>query len=219
MGPRARRRLRHHALIASAALTLGGAVALLFGGDLRTRLSAGTAYASLACLGATLALGPLNLIRGRRNPVSLDLRRDVGVWGGALGVAHAVIGLTVHMRGRMREYFLVPDATPATLRLDAFGIANQLGVLSALVLIVLVAVSNDVALRRLGGARWKQVQRTTYLAVGAMALHGLLYQVMERRPLPFVVALAAALLVALGLQLRGIRAYRARQSRGVAPQL
>ena len=41
------------------------------------RWSMATAYVGLALLGATLALGPLSVLRRRPNPVSTDLRRDV----------------------------------------------------------------------------------------------------------------------------------------------
>jgi sulfoxide reductase heme-binding subunit YedZ len=38
-----------------------------------------TAYVSLALLAATLVTGPINLLRRRPNPVSTDLRRDLGI--------------------------------------------------------------------------------------------------------------------------------------------
>ncbi|HEY6376696.1 MAG TPA: hypothetical protein VIX90_14335, partial [Edaphobacter sp.] len=73
--------------------------------DVRHRASMATAYSSLVFLVATLALGPWNIIRHRSNPVSFDLRRDLGIWAGLLALLHTVVGLTVHLRGRMWMYF------------------------------------------------------------------------------------------------------------------
>ena len=64
------------------------------------RWSMATAYVGLALLGATLVTGPLNILRRRPNPVSTDLRRDLGIWAGVLAVAHFLIGLQVHMKHR-----------------------------------------------------------------------------------------------------------------------
>ena len=51
-------------------------------------------------------LGPLNVIRGRRNPVSFDLRRDLGIWSGVMALLHAAVGLNVHLRERPWLYFV-----------------------------------------------------------------------------------------------------------------
>ncbi|MEO8335055.1 MAG: hypothetical protein ABI664_08785 [bacterium] len=95
---RARRRLiRHHVVIA-----LATAAALVLGYALTTsknpvfRWSMSTAYAGLALLGATFAIGPLNILRSRPNPVSTDLRRDLGIWAGLLAIVHFLVGWQVH---------------------------------------------------------------------------------------------------------------------------
>ena len=49
----------------------------------------------------SLCLGPWNVLRGRPNPTSFHLRRDVGIWAGILANVHTAIGLRVHLRGRM----------------------------------------------------------------------------------------------------------------------
>lgn len=222
---RARQRVRHHALIALSAVAAGALARVLFGpAPFREGLSIGLAYASLALLAFSLALGPLNVLRGRANPLSSDLRRDVGIWAGVTALAHTAVGLTVHMRGRMQLYFLPPDDARGALpiRLDAFGLANHLGLLCALVLVVLMALSNDRALRALGAARWKSLQRLNYLCIGALVGHGVLYQLLERRGLALAAGFVALIGITLTLQVSGWRAYRraARaQSRGSAAQL
>ena len=64
-----------------------------------------TAYAGLFFLAVSLWLDPWNVLRRRPNPISHDLRRDVGIWTGILAIVHTSIGLTVHLRGRMWMYF------------------------------------------------------------------------------------------------------------------
>jgi len=209
---RFRRRLVHHAILALAVLT-GGlllSAAARSNRDLRSRVSLVTAYLGLGGIALSLVLGPLNLLRRRPNPVSSDLRRDIGIWGGALGLIHVAVGLTVHLRGKMEQYFLpAPDApAPLPIRTDAFGMANYLGLLSGLVLVLLLLLSSDLALRRLGSARWKRWQRLNYLAAGAMAAHGVLYQVIEKQRIRFVLLLSLVLAAAVVMQALGIRSRR-----------
>src|SRR2546422_4358298 len=49
-----------------------------------------TGYASLGLILLTLAIGPWRLLRGKPNPVSSDLTRDVGIAAGVTGVVHVV---------------------------------------------------------------------------------------------------------------------------------
>jgi methionine sulfoxide reductase heme-binding subunit len=210
-GPRFRRRLGHHAGVVAAALLVGLLVPVLFPrADLRTRLSLGTAYLGLGCVALSLVIGPLHLLRGRPNPVSSDLRRDLGIWGGVAGLAHTAVGLTVHMRGKMQLYFLPPPERHAALpvRLDGFGLANYMGLLASGVLLLLVLLSSDLALGRLGSARWKRWQRLNYLGAAAILGHGVAYMLLERRAVPLAALLAAVSGATLVLQWLGFRRFR-----------
>jgi sulfoxide reductase heme-binding subunit YedZ len=42
--------------------------------------------ASLFLTAAALSIGPWNVLRGRTNPVSFDLRRDLGIWAGIMAL-------------------------------------------------------------------------------------------------------------------------------------
>src|SRR5205809_7932830 len=89
-----RRVLRHHlALAVTSAALLGILYALGYAHDWRLRWSIATAYAGLALLGATLLIGPWNILHARPNPVSTDLRRDIGIWAALLSGAHVAIVL------------------------------------------------------------------------------------------------------------------------------
>lgn len=206
----ARRRLVHHLALPVLALAVGSAAALLLDSD-RTvfLLSMGSAYASLALLAGTLLLGPWNVVRGRPNPVSTHLRRDVGIWAALLATVHVVMGLQVHMQGHVEQYFLFPPGRGAVpLRYDAFGLVNWMGVAATVIALVLLAISNDLSLRRLGTGRWKRVQRWNYALFALVVVHGLGYQLTEGRPAPWVAAVAVAAAAVAAGQAAGWRARR-----------
>jgi sulfoxide reductase heme-binding subunit YedZ len=211
------RRLGRHALLAGAALAV---TAIVWGVDRSPqtvhRLSMGTAYAALLLLAASLAIGPLRVLRDRPNPVSTDLTRDVGIWAGVTGLLHVLFGIQVHMRGKFWLYFVYPPEQPHTLPLrhDSFGAANWTGLGATLVLVLLLAISNDASLRRLGARRWKAWQRWSYGAALLTLAHGVLFQVVEKRRLPYVLALGAAAAAALLLQAAGFRRVGSRRRIG-----
>src|SRR6266851_1364914 len=72
-------RLLRHMLLAVAALCIGSAIyALLPAPDLRHRISLASAYVAIIYLAISLALGPYRIWRKLPNPISFDLRRDIG---------------------------------------------------------------------------------------------------------------------------------------------
>jgi sulfoxide reductase heme-binding subunit YedZ len=146
--------------------------------DILSRASFATAYPALVLLAATLLIGPWNWLRRRPNPVSSDLRRDLGIWAGFLAILHSAVGQCVHLRGRPWLYYVYgPTEHHHGLRHDAFGIANHTGALSALVVIALLATSNDYSLRKLRTEGWKKLQRWNYAVFALAGIHALLYQV------------------------------------------
>jgi sulfoxide reductase heme-binding subunit YedZ len=124
--------------------------------DVWMKASFATAYPALILLAATLLLGPLNLLLRRRNPVSIDLRRDLGIWAGILAMAHTAIGQNVHLRGRPWLYYVYdhPERHVLPIRHDVFGLANYSGAFCTLLVILLLVTSNDLSLRRLGTRPW-----------------------------------------------------------------
>src|SRR5215510_1948123 len=147
------RLLYHHLPLALASVACCVLVfALAKSKYLPFRLSMATAYTSALLLGVTLALGVLKVLRGEASSVSTYWRRDAGIWTALFGVAHLVIGLQVHAPGRMRTYFVYPaeERHLFPLRFDAFGWANHLGLLAGLLLVMLLSLSNDWSLARLG---------------------------------------------------------------------
>src|SRR5579864_3965703 len=132
-------RLHLQILLAATASVLVASIFVLLDPRGSDRLSKATAYAGFFYLAVTLVIGPLNVLRGVPNPLSTYLRRDFGIIAGILALVHTFVGLQVHMRGDFIQYFVY--RTPAgigTLRFDVFGIANHLGLIAALIVLVLL---------------------------------------------------------------------------------
>ncbi len=179
--------------------------------DALSRASFATAYPALALLAATLFVGPWNLLRRRANPVSSDLRRDLGIWAGILGIAHTAIGQCVHLRGRPWLYYVYAPKEHHSfpLRHDLFGLANYTGAVSVLVLVALFATSNDYSLRALGTAGWKRLQRWNYAVFALAGVHAFAYQGVETQKAPYVATVIACVAATLALQAAGAAKRRA----------
>jgi sulfoxide reductase heme-binding subunit YedZ len=144
-------------------------------------------------------------MRKARNPISNDLRCDIGIWAGIIGTLHAIVGQCVHLRGRPWLYYVYEhrQAHSVRLRHDLFGYASYTGLLGALLLLILLATSNDRWLRLLGTPKWKSLQTWNYACFGLVALHTALYQSSEKLHGSFVVAFAVGVAIAAVFQLIG----------------
>ena len=169
--------------------------------DIVTRLSFATAYVAFALLAATLLTGPINILRDRRNPVSSDLRRDIGVCAGLVGTFHAVVGQCVHLRGRPWLYYVYgPTEKHVGIRHDLFGFANYTGAIAALILVALFATSNDFSLRALGTLRWKSLQRWNYAVFALAAVHTFGYFAIEKQRIGWVSLIICCVVITIMIQ-------------------
>lgn len=169
------------------------------------RWSMATGYVSLALLVITIILGPLKILTGKRYPKSTDIRRDFGIWSALIAIAHVVVGLQVHM-GNPLLYFFMQDSYPQelVLRSDLFGFANYTGVVATLIVVFLLALSNDFSLKKFGGRRWKSLQRWSYGLFAFVIVHGIAYQLIENRSFLFVWIFAILIIGAVIMQMIGI---------------
>jgi sulfoxide reductase heme-binding subunit YedZ len=173
--------------------------------DILSRASFATAYPAFALLTITLLLGPWKLLVHKPNPVSSDLRRDIGIWAGLLGILHAGVGQFVHLRGRPWLYYLYgPTEHHRGIRHDLFGLANYTGALGTLILIVLLATSNDFSLRRFGKQTWKRLQRWNYAVFALIAVHSFAFQGVETQKRQWVLTVAMCVFAAIALQISGV---------------
>lgn len=207
-------RAKRHLILAAGAIAITfSAYAATPPPDIRHRLSMATAYAGVIFLTVSLWIGPWNVLRHRPNPTSFDLRRDVGIWTGILAIVHTAIGLTVHLRGRMWMYFF-KTLHPLHLQNTQFGFANFTGLAAALLFLMLLAISNDLSLRALKANRWKSLQRWTYVAFVLTAAHGIAYQLIEKRHVPWVLFFGLVTTAAASGQILGFIQVQRRMRRG-----
>lgn len=187
--------------------------------DVIWKISFVTAYPALFLLVATLLIGPWRLLRGHRSAISNDLRRDIGIWAGVLGIVHTAVGLFVHLRGRPWLYFVYGKSERhhvIPLRHDLFGASNDFGLIGTLILVLLLATSNDYALGRLGAPKWKQLQRWNYLLFAVVILHAFGYQAIEKQRAPFVALVVICVALTVGVQTYGFHLRRAEAARKCA---
>ncbi len=214
------RLIKHHLVLFS--LSAAAAASLYFTRpykDVLTRTSFATAYPALVLLAASLFVGPINLVRSRQNPVSSDFMRDIGIWAGILSIVHVVVGQNVHMRGRPWLYYIYAPTEHHNfpIRHDLFGLANYSGAASTLVLLALLATSNDYSLRALGTLKWKQLQRWNYAAFGAAAIHAIAFQAVEKQHRPFVLFVDVCIAITISIQIAGILKRRSQSKRRSMP--
>lgn len=213
------RLIRHHLPIGLATFAVGAAIYFTRSyPDVISRLSFSSAYPALFLVAATLMLGAWKSLRGRRPAVSMDLRRDLGIWAGMVSVFHAVIGNCEHLRGRPWLYYVYENWQAEhflPLRHDWFGWANHTGLIAALIVLALLATSNDASLRKLGTPGWKQLQRWNYAAFGLVILHTFFYQLGVKSPeLGWIFTTFAAIAATLVLQWTGWQRRKAGFTRG-----
>ena len=200
------RRVRNHVALGAASLATTWAVfAAIESDDPVFRASMATAYVALALFIVTIAFGPYAALRGRRYPVSTDLRRDFGIWSALMAIVHVVVGLQVHLRGKMWEYFVHPVKGALLPRIDPFGAANYTGLAAALIFVVLLATSNDASLRRLGTGRWRSLHALVAWCLVLTLLHAVTYQFIEKRRWETVVMLVVLSVTTSWLRIARIR--------------
>jgi len=210
MSARMKRRLwRHH-----LPLALGSTVIIFIlyitrpYADVITRVSFATAWPALVLLAATLIIGPWRILQGKAPILSQDLRRDIGIWGGTLGAAHACVGQFEHLRGRPWLYYVYEKTQEhlIPIRHDLFGFSNFTGLFAGLILLLLLATSNDASLRKYGGGGWKSLQRWNYACFGLTALHTFGYLIgIQSLKWPWVAAASLCVLLTAALQYLGWR--------------
>lgn len=209
-----RRLLRHHLPLALVSIAV---TAILYSTrpypQVIPRLAFASAYPALALICLALLLGPWKLFMGERLAASFDLRRDIGIWAGIMSLFHTGVGQFVHMAGRFWLYYVYDNWQKDHIqpfRHDIFGFSNDTGLIAALIVLPLLATSNDASLRALGTPGWKSLQRWNYGCFGLTALHTLGYQTGVGGGRGWFLAFSiACIAITCGLQFMGWRRRRA----------
>lgn len=183
------------------------------GHSFNRRFTFATGYVALGLLALTLLIGPANLLLRRRNPVSNYLSRDAGMWAAIGSVVHVIFGLQVHGGGRIRDflqYFIAPDGSLWT---NSFGLANWTGLAALVIVVGLLAISSDAALRKLKAKAWKRLQRLNYALFALVILHAFFYGALLRATSPFTLLLGLSVIMVFAGQTVGVWLWRRRYSR------
>jgi methionine sulfoxide reductase heme-binding subunit len=185
---------------------------------LTQRFTVATGYLALGLLALTLLIGPMNLLLRRRNPVSSYLRRDVGTWTALFGVVHVSSGFLLHSGGQLSgilAYFFAPDGGP---RLNSFGLGNWTGLAATVIVVGLLAISSDLALRKLKAGPWKTLQRLNYALFALVIAHAFFYGALLRATSPYTLLLLLGVCAVFVGQAMGVRLWRWRHPRTAASQ-
>lgn len=202
-----RRRLRHHAWLAAGGVGAWAITAWLGPSEsLSHQLSFATAWVCLVYLAFALSIGPLSVRRTGSAPLNNYLRRDVGIWAAAAGLAHCFLGVSQSMN----QVYLARYVT-ATGGLVSPEVAQQLftwgsitGLVVAVIILIPLCLSSDRMLRLAGPKWWKRLQRSAYWAFGITVVHALAFQALESRHSALILLLLGAALLVVGLQSLGI---------------
>jgi len=196
----------HGVLVGATALFLLLAAYLAPYASVWERLSVASAWSCMVLLIAALVIGPVRHMEGRPYRSNLYIRRDIGIWAAVHGLFHFVAGNFVAMNQfYVTEFVNQAFRAPAVpVRESLFSGGSILGTLVAIIFLLLLAISSDWAMRRLGAKKWKTLQRSAHFALWLTVAHGVAFQVLEARYLPMLImaAMAAGL---LGFQLRARR--------------
>jgi sulfoxide reductase heme-binding subunit YedZ len=182
----------------------------------KARLTTATGYVATGLLALTLVIGPANLLLRRRTPVSSYLRRDVGAWTAILSVVHVILGLQVHGGGQLSGflgYFFARDGGPL---LNSFGLGNWTGLAATVIVVGLLAISSDLALRKLKAGPWKWLQRVNYALFTLVIAHAFFYGALLRVTSPFTLLLGLSVIAVFVAQALGFWLWRRRSARRAA---
>jgi sulfoxide reductase heme-binding subunit YedZ len=145
--------------------------------DTITFIAQTTGFISITILTLSLILGSFNLLLKHKNPISTYFRRDISIVGGLLAIIHSITGLFVHLRGKTWLYFVNKTDHGYSVRLDNFGLANYTGLVSSLVILLLLVISNDYLLKKFNPRNWKNIQRLSYLMFILSLIHCYFYRI------------------------------------------
>jgi DMSO/TMAO reductase YedYZ heme-binding membrane subunit len=135
------------------------------------------------------------------------------MWTALFGVVHMIYGSLLHSGGqlsRLLNYFFAPDGSPLT---NSFGLGNWTGLAATVVVVGLLALSSNAALRKLKARTWKNLQRLNYALFALVIAHALFYGALLRMTSPFTLLLLLSVIAVFVGQAAGVWLWRRRHSR------
>lgn len=150
------------------------------------------AWLCLLFLAGTLLIGPLHVRRTGRLPGNHLFRRDLGIWCVITGMVHFFLAFKVSMNLEYMElYVRGAEQWPAPAVRDLmYRWAVLASLVIAVLFLLLLTLSNNLATRLLGNRWWKRLQQASYPAFVLTAGHSIAFQIIEARTGWLVAALA-----------------------------
>lgn len=148
-------------------LILFGAIALIGAYEALFPLPAPTAFTRFFALSAylllcvSLMIGPLVVLRPKEFVQLMEPRRAVGIACFIFVLLHVLLAVSIGFGGNIGVLF--------------YGANMWVATLATLILLALTLTSSDYAIRKLGPAAWKNIQRLNYLAFALASLHFISY--------------------------------------------
>ncbi len=154
-------------------------------------LSISTAWLCFLFIAAALLTGPIIAYRTNRRVINHYFRRDLGIWAALTGLVHFFVATDQSMSQSYLAVYVnvLAEGLSAELRGSLFSWGSIGGFVAGLFLLVLLAISSDKALTKLGQKRWKQIQFLAYPAFVLTTAHGVAFQLLESRAIGLIAVL------------------------------
>jgi len=201
-------RLRRHIFLAASSLAIlitawfagAGSAAL-------DRVSTVSAYLFLLSISLVLLIGPWRAMRTGRATTNDTLRRDVAIWSAINGLVHLIAGAMQSMTPGYLNLFITHavNPPPAATRELLFLWSTVAGFVIGALLLILLALSSNRSLTKIGQRWWKRLHRLSYLVFLLTILHGFGFQILESRfwagyAVVIVISLAVCIAQSLGFR-------------------
>lgn len=170
--------IRRHATLATVAALLAFGFwrsRMEWSPDMRLWRAVGDA--AIMLLFTTLAMGPAAKLWSSAGWL-LRWRRETGVWAAVAALVHALLvidGWTQWSLRRLLGYEFVPQLAREARMEPGFGLANLIGLVALMWLLILLASSSDRAMRFLGPPAWKWLHNGAYVVFYLALIHAAYY--------------------------------------------
>jgi len=195
-------RLKSHASLAAiTVVSLGVSVAIRPAAAAGDQLSIVSAYLCLFLLGAALLIGPFHAFREGKPLGNSYIRRDIGIWAALSGLLHFYLANVLAMNYEYLGIYVENSPVPPSpeIRSELYSWGTIFGYVIAGLFIILLTLSNDWMVRKVGLKWWKRIQRLSYLGFLFTCAHAFVFQVLEsRETLWIIVVLLVTVLVLIG---------------------
>lgn len=129
--------------------------------------------AGYALLFVTLIIGPMNKIWPSTTFLLL-WRREFGIWFAVLAVTHGLLIAHGWANWDVAAFFgyeFIPQLGRIARMEPGFGLANTLGFVAFLWIVILAFTSSDRAMRWLGASPWKWIHTGSHIVFYLVAIH------------------------------------------------